>query len=61
MLIFWAVLGGFLLDALFGDPEWLPNIDSSTETGSSIDTESSNSSIDAESSADSGGSSTTVS
>ena len=25
MLIFWAVLGGFLLDALFGDPEWLPH------------------------------------
>ena len=24
MLIFWAVLGGFLLDALFGDPAWLP-------------------------------------
>ena len=23
MLIFWAVLGGFLLDALFGDPAWL--------------------------------------
>ena len=25
MLIFWAVLGGFLLDALFGDPAWLPH------------------------------------
>ena len=25
MLIFWAVLGGFLLDALFGDPTWLPH------------------------------------
>jgi len=25
MLIFWAVLGGFLLDALFGDPVWLPH------------------------------------
>ena len=23
MLIFWAVLGGFLLDAVFGDPVWL--------------------------------------
>ena len=23
MLIFWAVLGGFVLDALFGDPAWL--------------------------------------
>ena len=23
MLIFWAVLGGFLLDALFGDPACL--------------------------------------
>ena len=25
MLIFWAVLGGFLLDAVFGDPVWLPH------------------------------------
>ena len=25
MLIFWAVLGGFLLDALLGDPAWLPH------------------------------------
>ena len=25
MLIFWAVLGGFLLDAVFGDPAWLPH------------------------------------
>lgn len=25
MLIFWAVLGGFLLDVLFGDPAWLPH------------------------------------
>ena len=25
MLIFWAVLGGFLLDALFGAPAWLPH------------------------------------
>ena len=25
MLIFWAVLGGFLLDAVFGDPTWLPH------------------------------------
>ena len=25
MLIVWAVLGGFLLDALFGDPAWLPH------------------------------------
>ena len=25
MLIFWAVLGGFFLDALFGDPAWLPH------------------------------------
>ena len=25
MLIFWAVLGGFLLDAAFGDPVWLPH------------------------------------
>ena len=25
MLIFWAVLSGFLLDALFGDPAWLPH------------------------------------
>ena len=25
MLIFWAVLGGFVLDALFGDPAWLPH------------------------------------
>ena len=25
MLIFWAVLGGSLLDALFGDPAWLPH------------------------------------
>ena len=25
MLIFLAVLGGFLLDALFGDPAWLPH------------------------------------
>uniref|UniRef100_UPI00402A3B3C adenosylcobinamide-phosphate synthase CbiB n=1 Tax=Gemmiger formicilis TaxID=745368 RepID=UPI00402A3B3C len=24
-MIFWAVLGGFLLDALFGDPAWLPH------------------------------------
>lgn len=22
-MIFWAVLGGFLLDAVFGDPVWL--------------------------------------
>lgn len=25
MLIFWAVLGGFVLDAVFGDPAWLPH------------------------------------
>ena len=25
MTIFWAVLGGFVLDALFGDPAWLPH------------------------------------
>ncbi len=25
MLIFWAVLGGYVLDALFGDPAWLPH------------------------------------
>ena len=25
MLIFWAVLGGFVLDAIFGDPAWLPH------------------------------------
>ena len=25
MLIFWAVLGGFVLDTLFGDPAWLPH------------------------------------
>uniref|UniRef100_UPI0040274BDA adenosylcobinamide-phosphate synthase CbiB n=1 Tax=Gemmiger formicilis TaxID=745368 RepID=UPI0040274BDA len=24
-MIFWAVLGGFLLDALLGDPAWLPH------------------------------------
>lgn len=25
MLICWAVLGGFVLDAIFGDPAWLPH------------------------------------
>ena len=25
MLIFFAVLGGFILDAIFGDPLWLPH------------------------------------
>ena len=25
MLIFWAVLGGFVLDAIFADPAWLPH------------------------------------
>ena len=25
MLICWAVLGGFVLDAIFGDPDWLPH------------------------------------
>lgn len=25
MLIFFAVLGGFVLDAIFGDPLWLPH------------------------------------
>lgn len=25
MLIYWAVLGGFVLDAIFGDPAWLPH------------------------------------
>ena len=25
MLILWAVLSGFLLDAVFGDPVWLPH------------------------------------
>ena len=25
MLIVWAVLGGFVLDAIFGDPAWLPH------------------------------------
>ena len=24
-MILWAVLGGFVLDALFGDPAWLPH------------------------------------
>ena len=25
MMTVWAVLGGFVLDALFGDPAWLPH------------------------------------
>ena len=25
MLICWAVLGGFVLDAIFGDPAWQPH------------------------------------
>ena len=25
MLIIWAVLGGFVLDAIFADPAWLPH------------------------------------
>ena len=25
MLIFWAVLGGFVLDPIFADPAWLPH------------------------------------
>ncbi len=24
-MIYWAVLGGFVLDAIFGDPAWLPH------------------------------------
>ena len=24
-MVLWAVLGGFVLDALFGDPAWLPH------------------------------------
>ena len=26
MITVWAVLGGFVLDALFGDPAWLPHV-----------------------------------
>ena len=25
MMTVWAVLGGFVLDAIFGDPAWLPD------------------------------------
>ena len=25
MMTAWAVLGGFVLDAIFGDPAWLPH------------------------------------
>ena len=25
MMSAWAVLGGFVLDAIFGDPAWLPH------------------------------------
>ena len=25
MMTVWAVVGGFVLDALFGDPAWLPH------------------------------------
>ena len=25
MMTVWAVLGGFVLDAIFGDPAWLPH------------------------------------
>ena len=25
MMTDWAVLGGFVLDAIFGDPAWLPH------------------------------------
>ena len=38
MMTDWAVLGGFVLDAIFGDPAWLPHpvVYMGKATGSSI-------------------------